>query len=349
MKNRYIILIFLLLLAVSVGCSKRDRAKEYKESEDQKEAIFIEAEDETGTKKAEIKLSDNNSSEVAPIVAIQYYNGTAGTQAIMAKTMWYGEKFDSKPIENYVIADERATIRLVKDTNMELAFRGDGNIPQSVKIEDLLVIGTTSGEIEGMSMYREAKQLKDGTIRFKIGHHPGLEFLSSKGSITPGTEHRVIKINAKWKDGSEVGYGIGIRTDPIGWETLFKDDYQKIENQISKVREKVKGGEYSGFLNNLDYTLVDLDGVHPGKTEKDEFMQQLKEKGKREGINSIGTWAVWTKEGDPIFISIMIKDENLYAIYDDSDDKHGTFMGLQREYDEDFESLCKKFSLKVLE
>lgn len=294
----------------------------------------------------EIKLNDNTPPEEPPELTILYYDETQGMVAAMAKNSWAGAVYDRMSMEQIVFEDKSKSIRIVKDTDIVLKFNDPSTAPSKISIEDSLITATgTDGQgIRGTSFYRGAEIREDGAIQFKLGNHPSLMAISATERHAPGKEFRVIKIHASWGEGSEVEYGFGVNTDPEGWEIFFGEDYKRMEEQLAKVKEKYKNGEYSEYLGHDGSFLVDLNGKIPDDIEKNLFITQLQDTKNRQDITSIGTWIALTHEGDPIYYSMMIKDFRVYGLSDNSEDKNGLFVGLQREFDDDYETISKKLT-----
>ncbi|WP_425538708.1 hypothetical protein [Microaceticoccus formicicus] len=311
-----------------------------------KGALFKIVETDEDIANQEIKLNDNNPPEEPPELMVKYYDETAGMMAVAAKDTWAGATYDRMSMEQIVLEDKTKSIRIVKDTDIVLQFKDPSTAPSKISIEDSLITATgTDGQgIRGTSFYREAEIREDGVVQFKLGNHPSLMAISSTELHAPGKEFRVIKIHASWGEGSEVEYGFGVYTDPDGWKTFFGEDYKRMEEQLAKVKEKYKSGEYTEYLGHDGSFLVDLNGKTPDDIEKNLFISQLKDTQKRENITSIGTWIALTHEGDPIYNSMMIKGFRIYGISDNSEDKNGLFFGLQREFDDDYENISKKLT-----
>lgn len=311
---------------------------------DDKGAIFKIIETDEDLKNIEIKLNDNSPPEEPPELNVLYYDENAGMVAAVAKNSWAGTVYDRMSMEQIVIEDPGKVLRVVKDTDIVLKFKDPSTAPSKISIEDYLVLGQEGLEINGISLYREAEVREEGTVHFKLGHHPHLMALSSTGHHAPGREFRVIKIHASWNEGSEVEYGFGVVTDPEAWENFFGEDYKKVEEQLSKVKEKYKNGDYTEYLSHDGLILVDLNGKYPDEIERKLLFEQLKDTKKRQNVNSTATWIAITKEGDPIYTSIMIKGYRLLGVRDNSEDKNGSFYELQREFDESFEIISKKLT-----
>lgn len=307
-------------------------------------AIFKVVENDEELKDQIIELNDNAAPEEPPELFVYYYDEKAGLVAEVAKNSWAGVKYDRMSMEQLIVEDSGKTMRVLTDTDIVLKFKDKDTSPSKISIEDYLILGRDGNDIKGNSMYREADVSEDGNIHFKLGNHPSMKLLSSTGDFAPGKEFRVIKIHASWNDGNEAEYGFGVRVDPAGWEEFFGDDYKEIEKNLSKVKEKYKNGDFSEYLNSDGSVLVDLNGKYPDEIERNLFFEQLNNTKRRGGVDSTATWITKTDEGDPIYTSIRIKGFRLLGINDDSEDNFGSFFGLKREFDEDFESISKKLT-----
>lgn len=235
-----------------------------------KGALFKIVETDEDIANQEIKLNDNNPPEEPPELMVKYYDETAGMMAVAAKDTWAGATYDRMSMEQIVLEDKTKSIRIVKDTDIVLQFKDPSTAPSKISIEDSLITATgTDGQgIRGTSFYREAEIREDGVVQFKLGNHPSLMAISSTELHAPGKEFRVIKIHASWGEGSEVEYGFGVYTDPDGWKTFFGEDYKRMEEQLAKVKEKYKSGEYTEYLGHDGSFLVDLNGKTPDDIEK---------------------------------------------------------------------------------
>lgn len=307
-------------------------------------AIFKVVEDDDDLQNQIIELNDNASPEEPPELFVYYYDEKAGLVAEVAKNSWAGVEYDRMSMEQLIVEDSDKTMRVLTDTDIVLQFKDKDTSPSKISIEDYLILGRDGNDIKGNSMYREADVNEDGNIHFRLGHHPSMKLLSSTGDFATGKEFRVIKIHASWNEGNEAEYGFGVRVDPESWEEFFGDDYKEIEKNLSKVKEKYVNGDFSEYLNGYGPVLIDLDGKYPDEIERKLFFEQLNNTKRRGGVDSIGTWIIKTDEGDPIYTSIRIKGFRLLGLADTSDDSFGSFFGLHREYDEDFESISKKLT-----